>query len=358
MPKKNRDLLRFFSFRRIAIPVFIGLVAASYLFIRDFDRESFAQIRWASSAWLWLGAALILMAIRTLAYMYRIRLLTDHELSWRKSFQVIMLWEFASSITPSVVGGTAVALFIVRKEGISMGRTTSVVMITALLDELFYIIMVPVIILLVGTGNLFVDTSDMTLFGMKLGSLGLFVIGYVFILALTAVIVYGIFINPRGLTQLLIRIFSLKMLSKWLPKAKQTGNEIILTSAEMRGKSFIFWSKAFLSTFVSWTARFWVVNALILAFIPFTEHFLVYARQLIMWVILLISPTPGSSGVAEFFFPLFFSDLIGAKLGTPLALLWRLVSYYPFIFIGLLVFPVWIRRVFFGGRRSIRFASR
>ncbi len=72
--------------------------------------------------------------------MYRIRLLTDKQLSWRNSFHVIMLWEFASSVTPpSIVGGSAVALFIVTKEGIKPGRATAIVMITALLDELFFI---------------------------------------------------------------------------------------------------------------------------------------------------------------------------------------------------------------------------
>ena len=34
----------------------------------------------------------------------------------------------------------------------------------------------------------------------------------------------------------------------------------------------------------------------------FGEHMLIYARQLVMWVIMLISPTPGSAGIAEFAF--------------------------------------------------------
>ena len=35
------------------------------------------------------------------------------------------------------------------------------------------------------------------------------------------------------------------------------------------------------------------------AFFPVSDHLLLYARQLIMWVILLISPTPGGSGIAD-----------------------------------------------------------
>lgn len=355
MPSRHRQILRYFSFRRIAIPIFIGLTVATILFVRDFDSEVFSNIQWARYPALWFLLVLVLMVMRDLAYMYRIRLLTDGELSWKKSFQVIMLWEFASSITPSIVGGSAVALFVVRKEGINMGRTTAVVMTTALLDELFYIIMVPVVILIAGTSNLFVSEPGFLIAGMNLGSKGVFIIGYLFIILLTAIILYGIFFDPAKVRNLLIRVFNTRLLKRWLPQAIQTGDELIITSAEMRVKPLLFWLKAFFATVLSWTARFWVVNILILSFTPVSNHFLIYARQLIMWVILLISPTPGGSGVAEYFFPVFLGEFIGTGLSTPLAILWRLISYYPYIFIGFLVLPVWIRRIYFGKRRSIRF---
>ena len=78
-----------------------------------------------------------MMACRDLAYMYRIRVLTDNEISWRNSFDTIMLWEFASAISPSIVGGSGVAIYIVNKEGVKIGRSTAVVMVSALLDEPF-----------------------------------------------------------------------------------------------------------------------------------------------------------------------------------------------------------------------------
>ena len=355
MPARHRQILRFFSIRRIAIPIVIGLTVATLLFIRDFDREVLKAIEWARYPALWFLLVILLIAMRDLAYMYRIRLLTDGDLSWKRSFQVIMLWEFASSITPSIVGGSAVALFVVRKEGINMGRTTAVVMTTALLDELFYIIMVPIVILIAGTGNLFISEPSFVIAGLKISSKGVFIIGYLFILLLTSIILFGVFFNPAKIKQLLISIFRLRLLRRWLPAAEQTGDELIVTSKEMKSKSVSFWLKAYLATVMSWTARFWVVNTLIMAFTPVSDHFLIYARQLIMWVILLISPTPGGTGVAEYFFPIFLGEFIGPALSTPLAILWRLISYYPYIFIGVLVLPVWFRRVYFGNRRSIRF---
>ena len=78
----------------------------------------------------------------------------------------------------------------------------------------------------------------------------------------------------------------------------------------MKKESMWFWIKAFVATFLGWTARFWVVNFLILAFVAVDDHLLIYGRQLVMWVIMLISPTPGGAGIAEFAFNGFLKDFI------------------------------------------------
>lgn len=346
MTDKQSRVLKIFKFKRVIIPVILGLGVVMYLILRDFDAEPFRNIRWTQYSALWLFIALLMMVTRDVAYMYRIRLLTDKELSWRRSFDVIMLWEFASSVTPSIVGGSAAALYIVTKEGIRPGRATAIVMITALLDELFYITMVPIIIIIVGTSQLFASESSYLFINTKLGMQGIFIIGYLFILALTIIISYGVFAQPRGFKWILLRLFKLPFLRKWRYQAAEAGDDIIITSAELRGKPAIFWIRAYLATWFSWTARFWVVNFLILSITPVGQHFLIYARQLVMWVIMLISPTPGSSGVAEFLFSDFLGDFIPLGLTAAVALLWRLVSYYPYIIIGAIVLPNWIRRVF------------
>ncbi|MCF8365553.1 MAG: flippase-like domain-containing protein [Bacteroidales bacterium] len=346
MSNTQTRVLRIFKFHRVIIPVILGLGVFLFLEFRDFNPEPYQNINWKLSSYLWIFMAVLMMVTRDLAYMYRIRLLTDKQLSWRHSFDVIMLWEFASSVTPSVVGGSAAALYIVSKEGISTGRSTAIVMITAFLDELFYITTVPVVLLLAGTGSLFTNDKIPFFFDTQLGVQGAFVAGYIFILILTTIIIYGVFIKPRGFKWFLLWVFKIKFLRKWRSKAAETGDDIIITSKEMRGKPFIFWARAYLSTFLSWTGRFWVVNFLILSITPVGDHFLIWARQLIMWVIMLISPTPGSSGVAEIIFPSFFGDFIPLGLAVAVALTWRMLSYYPYIIIGAIVLPNWIRRVY------------
>jgi uncharacterized protein (TIRG00374 family) len=120
---------------------------------------------------------------------------------------------------------------------------------------------------------------------------------------------------------------------------------LIVASKELKDKNIIFWLKTFGATFLSWTARYWVINFMLLAFFTFDDHILVFARQLIMWIIMLISPTPGGSGFSEFIFSRYIGDFISITgLVGALALLWRMITYYPYLIIGAFVFPSWIRK--------------
>lgn len=344
---ENPKALKLFSPLRITITIVLGLSVATYLVARNFNMEHFRAIDWTWYSSFWIFIALCMMATRDLAYMYRIRVLTDYQISWRHSFDTIMLWEFASAISPSIVGGSGVAIYIVNKEGVKMGRSTAVVLVSAFLDELFYILTVPIVILVVGYQHLFtieIPNEKISGFLGDMGTQGIFLVGYFFIVFLTSFIVYAIFFRPRGFKWILLQVFRLPFLRKWRPLAGETGDDIMTTSKELKSKPFGFWFKAFSATIISWTARYWVVNFLILAFIAVDEHMLIYARQLVMWVIMLISPTPGSTGIAEIAFSGFLKDFIPIGLAGTLALLWRLVSYYPYLFIGAIILPKWIKR--------------
>ncbi len=311
--------------------------------------ELLANYEWHTKAIWALLAALLMVALRDLGYMYRIRLLTDKFLSWRKSFDVIMLWEFSSALTPSVVGGSGVAIFVVNREGVNLGKSTAVIFITALLDELFYIVSVPLVILLIGTDNLFPKEA---LFDVITPATlkTLFYAGYSFILVLTTLILLGIFYYPKQTKRLLVGLFSFRLIRRWRYRVAQLGDEIILASKAFRGKNVSFWFKAFGSTVLSWAARFLTLNFILLAFVGGFDHWEVIGRQLVMWVILLISVTPGSSGIAELLMPAFFLYLpwedpsLAPVLLVIAAILWRLLTYFPYLFVGAAILPSWLRR--------------
>lgn len=347
-----QSILKQFSFKRLLLPIIIGLGVVIFFFVQGFDREAFEAIRWSWKATFWIMAVLVMMAVRHGAYMYRIRVATGNVLSWGKSFDIILLWEFASAATPSVVGGSTVALYLLNKENINMGKTTTVILFTTFLDQLFFIVFAPTFFVLASRGNMFPNDPS-CLQSMNINALTslddlvyVFIFGYLLLLGYTLLIGYGLFVNPPGLKRLIVRVFSFRLLQRWRLSAWQAGSDMIVASTELQTQGLGFWIKTFGATVVSWSARYLVINCLIMAFTSVDDHFILYARQFVMWVIVLVPATPGGSGIAELTFLAVLCEFIPKGLSGGLAFLWRLFTYYPYLFIGVIVLPRWINRVY------------
>lgn len=383
----NNPLAKSFSKWRVLIPVFIGLAIASWMiyqsvkrttFIKveantgnykwidssgnktidihdesdfiavpqgDYNLESFnsilASIDWGFQVWFWLLMAFVFMIGRDLFYIIRIRILTKGELSWRRSFIVIMLWEFASALSPGVVGGAAVAMFILNREKIALGRSTAIVVITALLDNLFYVLMIPLVFIVIDQNALFPESVE----GSR-SIQAMFWTGFAVITSICAFLFACIFIFSNLAKSVLGFMFRIPFLKRWRNSAIQTGEEIYTTSKELKKEPVSFWVKTFLSTCGSWVSRYLVINAILQAFLNLSvfEHFLLLGKQLVLWLFMLISPTPGASGVAEYAFGELLSNFTAsAMLLVALALIWRLLSYFPYLIIGAVLVPRWLR---------------
>lgn len=347
MSKKNP--LSEVKVSKIIWPVIIGLLVVGYMIWRDINVDIFKNIRFTWHSVLFLLFAVLCIVGRDFGYMLRIRLLSSNQLTWRQAFRVIMLWEFTSAITPTTVGGTSVAILYVHKEGIGLGRSSTIILLTSLLDELYFIIMFPLLLLLVGPAALFEISAS----GIVVKSLMSFaLIGYLLKFAYVLILSYGLFINPDGLKWLLLKIFKIRFLRKWYSEAVKVGNDIVASSLEIRKYSAGFWAKAGAFTFLSWSSRYMVANMLITALFNVTDQLLLFARQLVMWIMMLIMPTPGGAGIAEYIFTTYCRDLIDVpaamQLGavSVIALLWRLITYYPYLAIGAVIFPRWLRLKF------------
>jgi glycosyltransferase 2 family protein len=246
-------------------------------------------------------------------------------------------------------------MIFVNKEGINLGRSTAVVMATSFLDELYFILMFPLLMAVISIPTLFtvgVGVHGNAVFSFTNEFLWFAIIGYSLKFIYIIFLSYGLFFNPRGLKWLLLWIFKLPLLRKYRPAANITGSDIISSSDELKRQKIGFWLKAFGGTFFSWSARYLVVNALLLAFFSVSDHFLLFARQLVMSNMMLIFPTPGGSGFSEFIFTRYLKDFIpvsaeytGAII-IVIAFLWRLVSYYPYLIIGSVILPSWIKNKF------------
>ncbi len=352
MTDNSGKILKSINPSRIILPIVIGIAVSGYMLYREYQPGSFSSLSFTFQSVFWLFLSMLMMAIRDFGYMVRIRILTNNKLSWRKAFNIIMLWEFTSAITPSAIGGTSVAIFFINKEGVSLGRSTAVVMVTSFLDELYFILTFPIILLIIGRTDIFSLSPDQAAIPWYENQFLIFaLLGYSLKFIYTMIISYGLFVNPRGLKWVLLWVFKLPIIRKWRPQANESGSELIQTSKEFRNWPFKKWLQAFGATFFSWTARYWIVNTLIITFFGVTwlnwdDHLLAFGKQLVMWIMMLVSPTPGGSGFAEYVFKEFLAGFIPVGTGVAMAFIWRSISYYPYLFIGAFLIPKWVKNNF------------
>ena len=349
MDLDSKKILKTLNPRKIWIPVVLGLGIVVYLFLRDPDITIDYLTLVFDASLLPVFLAILVFLSRFAGYIFRIKTITKNELTWKSSLYVIILWEFASAVTPSVVGGTAVAVFILWKEGIRPGKALGFVLLTAIFDNLFFVLAAPITLIL-GMQYVFPavsESSDLMESSMSF----LFFLSYGLISLYTFIMIFALLINPRLFKWVLIKITSTRLLKKWRYAAYERGTEMILASEQLKGMGRKFWFYLSLSTIFIWSSRYLLLNFLMVAFanISINEHFVIFGKQIILWVVMLISPTPGSSGTAEYFFPMFFQENLG-DYTLIVNLLWRLFTYYPYLLLGAIFLPRWIKMVFFQGK--------
>ncbi len=339
------NIIKSLSPRKIIWPIVIGIAVSGYLFYRSFDKETFTFVTFSWYTLLFLAISVLMMIVRDIAYMYRIIVLTDYAIGWKQAFNIIMLWEFSSAISPSVVGGTGPAIFFLYKEGVSSGKSTAVILTAIFLDEVFFILAVPLVYFIFGDYIFPPDAAAIVEIKWS------FFLGYLVIFIYTLFLAYALFVNPYLFKSFVSWVFLFPLIRKWRIKVRKSANQLIQTSKKIKHKPLSYWVKSMVATIFSWTGRYFVVNFMLMAFFgniySIRDHILIFGRQLTMWIILLVSPTPGGSGIAEYIFSNFLGDFIANESWyAPLAILWRLISYYPYLFIGVIILPIWLRRVY------------
>ena len=347
MLNEQRKILKQFSAGRIILPILLGLGVAMWLFLREFNPASFQKITWTTSSTMWMLLAGVSIFIRDFAYMVRFRALTDYELGWYRSFIVIMLWEFSSALVPGMFGGGFLfAIFILNKEGVNMGKSITAIMNSSFLDGIFLATMAPLVYWFIGKEALFSSVHIDTTVGSSI--FYTFWVVYFSIIGYKIINSYALFFKTHMIKALLLKLTSLPLLNRWHQSAIETGEQLIIASKGLKNQNSKYWVITIISTFASWIARFSIVNCIIHAFHGdnIINDAVIYGKQVVMGIIILLSPTPGGSGLAEYIFSNFLNEFIPNGLASALGLLWRILSYYPYIFVGAIILPRWLKNHF------------
>ncbi len=345
--KKQEDILSSIKISRVILPIIIGLAVIFYLLYKQFDPEEFSKINWTSHTLFWLLMSLVFVVLRHLAYAARIKWLSQGEFSWRKSIELIFIWEFSSAVSPTSVGGSAVALFVLSQEKIPAAKTTAIVLYTVVLDTIFFIGTIPILLLIFGPSIIRPELETLT----NLGPWGVtFVSAYGVMLIYGAFFYYGLFINPNQMKRTAVAICSLPFLKRWKRQAIELGNNFIIASKELKAQNKRFHLRVFFATAAAWIFKFTLINCIIIALVSTIQldvvsQLTLYARLESMFIIMAFSPTPGGSGFAEFVFGGFLSDFVPKGIALVVASIWRIFTYYSYLFAGVIIIPAWINKI-------------
>ena len=260
----------------------------------------------------------------------KIRYLADRKLSWMGAFRIILTWDFASAITPSTIGGAPVATYAMTREGITLGKSGAIMLYGVLLDQLFYVVMIP--ILIVGGFYMAVVPDTVGIVGM--GAMFLIYIG---LLAYAYILAYGLLINPESLRKVMGVVFKWPILRRLRKSVLAETDNLVSFSSEISKKPPSFLIYAFVLSTLSWLARLLIPTIVVLSFLP-ADVLLSFLRSAAMTFAGLIMPTPGGSGGVEGLFAIFQGELMSRKVFIGVAIfMWRLFTFYLSIGFGMLV---------------------
>ena len=315
------------------LAVSIGLVVIVGMMIREFDVEVLSRIDLSPRFFLGVVMGVLLFAVQNLMLTLRFRHLCQRKLSVAEAFRINVLCEFTSAVTPSAVGGSGLAFVYLNREGVSMGRSIFTMFAALLADEAFLAISCVLLYFCVPSHLLFslVDgvgiSVDATNEWIKGGVQVIFIVSTLIVAVWTAILYLLLLHRPQILGWVLKGCCKIPFLRRFLLEGGR------------------FWLQLMGYTSLAWLSRFAIVVAILIAFHCQGNMLVAWCRQWVMWMISILSPTPGGSGVAELMFRLYYSDFLpDASVAILAAMLWRAIFYYPFLVMGTLVLPKWIAR--------------
>lgn len=375
--EEQAGVLKSISPVRILLAAMIGLAVVVYMFYKDFNAEEFSKITFNSHVYTWLGMAVFFMCFRHFCYMIRLRIITNKFFSWKKSFELVMMWEFSSAVTPTSVGGAAVAMFAIAQEKLAAGKTAMIVLYTVIIDTFSFLSALLIFFLLFGPIMIQPESNTIShlVYDSQWGVA--FFIAYGMMVIYGGMFFYGVLVNAKRLEAILLWFCKLPFLRRFREKAIKVTDDMDLASEELKQQKWTFHVGTYLTTMSAWASRFMVLNCLIIAFVAFSpnpevqghynafmegqlnlgtfwQQVFIYARQQAMYVIMAVMPSPGGAGVAEYAFKTFHYDYIPTDLtniasaGTLMvimATIWRGLTYYVYLLVGAIVVPNWVSKI-------------
>ncbi len=316
----------------VSIALSLSIIVLILYFTIDANTLSYlSRVSVRFEFFAFFGAAILLNFFSWMIWGARLKILSNVikptvHISWWKSTKIVISNLFLAGITPSAAGGEPIRIYLLNRDGLSVGEATAAVLGERLIDAIFILVCIPFAFFI------FKDKVDVALisYGLTIGII-VFVIG---------LILFAYAIKYPQKTKTLL-VFISKKLSRFSKKKEQSSAIVDRIGHEVDNfhQSMVFYltggRKEFfiagLLTVLMWMVGFLIPSMLLLALglPPFwVESF---AAQALLLIIIMLPTTPGSSGVTEIGMAGLYGVLLGSAnqylLGV-FVLLFRFVTYH------------------------------
>jgi hypothetical protein len=319
--------------RGLLLSVGVSLLGIVWLNARTVTPATLGHLRRANL--LFVALACLAMALAWLIEAWRIRLLL------RLSGETVGLWRlvrivlatfFAASVTPFASGQGPVQVYLLHREGASVGRATAILSLRLFLTIVSFTVGIPLLLLLVRLG-----ITERVHALVNWGVAASFLLAAVFFLFLRF---------PHGVAQAihtftakyLARLFRPEAVDRLLDRLVAEVDEFTATLGRLDRTRVVLLLVAVVLTVLYWVAYFAAAPLLLLAFGRRFDPVRVMALQAVFTFLISMVPIPGGSGLAELGFAQIFAHLLPAALVGVFVSLWRLITYYLSLLAGAALF--------------------
>jgi len=319
----------------IVIFLLLSLAVCAALIYFSFDRTSLAIFKEANHSGLFLSFLLVICVWMLDAFkMILLARASGANLSFRASMEITWINYFGSALTPFQSGGGPFQMYLLYKNGISVGKTVAITLVRTVLIIIILGVMIPFAIM---------TESDIPKIGVRAHTFILCIV--VFMLIVWLALVLSI-VKPALVKRLAAKIIASLGRAGLLKKEKQNKwiklavREINAYTENVRafmttGRNYFI--AGFIMAFLQILAQLSVMPCMIWALgfpVWYPECILAQATFLFL---LYFVPTPGGSGAAEGGAALVFSLFVPWSVAGTLGVGWRLLTEYTGIVLGLIV---------------------
>ena len=314
------------SFTSIAWSLLLSLVVLAVIAVVTFEPDTLEQML-RVNPWLLLTAALT-VGLRVFFGTWRLHYVSHKRLDWLGALRAQLAWDFFSNVTPSTIGGGPIApAYIARDSDIPLGEATSVMLFAMLLDQIWFTLAIPIILVL----GFYIEIIPSSLGTLGTVTFTLYFLGFTIWVLLFG---YATLVRPHLLERFVDRLFRIKGLRRFHGRVLGMMGQLQNRARTLRTQRPDFYLKGFLLTVAVWLSRYLLVVIILWSVYPMVDKLLVLLRTIALMLGALVMPTPGGAGGIEGLYALLVGPLIPEALVAPTLLTWRLMGYYIFIALG------------------------